>query len=146
MGKYIKLSKEPAQNNHINAKLQRENFEQNGNDKLVFVSIKNLQNSYQCFSEWTKSEMSKFWDFNRRIHQMTWQNIYDTANTGKNKRGMAYTSIPRSKYKSIYYIKNLSKDIDFFELRVDGELRVHGFREKSIFQLCLLDREHTICK
>jgi hypothetical protein len=32
-----------------------------------------------------------------------------------------------------------------FELRINGKIRVHGFREKSVFYLCMLDREHRIC-
>jgi len=41
--------------------------------------------------------------------------------------------------------KSLDDQIELFELRVDNEKRVHGFRMKSIFYLCWLDRGHKIC-
>jgi hypothetical protein len=125
---------------------EEEAFERKGDDKQVFISIKELQNSYQCFSKWTEKEMSKFWDFNRRLHQMTWQDVYDSANRGGDKRGLAYTTIPRKNYSLISHIQNLSKDIVMFELRIDAELRVHGYRNLSVFYLCVLDRDHKICK
>lgn len=119
-------------------------IELNGDDKLVFVSIKNLQNKFQCFSEWSKIEMNKFWNFNDSIHKMTWRQVLQTASKGKNKRGLAYTVIPREKYKGINFLKDLDKNISIFELRIDDKIRVHGFRECSIFHLCVLDKNHKI--
>lgn len=119
-------------------------IELNGDDKLVFVSIKNLQNKFQCFSEWSKIEMNKFWNFNDSIHKMTWSQVLQTASKGKNKRGLAYTVIPREKYKGISFFKDLDKSISIFELRIDDKIRVHGFRECSIFHLCVLDKNHKI--
>ena len=123
-----------------------EKTEETGNDKLVFMSIKNIQSSCECFSKWTKDEMKKFWTFNESLHRKTWKDVYASASQGADKRGLAYTIIPRNKYEHISFMNNLSKDITLFELRVDNEMRVHGFRDKSIFYLCLLDREHKITK
>lgn len=123
-----------------------EKLEQTGNDKKVFISIKNLQNNFECFSDWTKVEMNKFWKFNQQIHQKTWTDVYATANKGEDKRGLAYTVMPHKLYEHISFMKALSPDITLFELRVDDEIRVHGFRDKTVFYLCLLDREHKISK
>jgi hypothetical protein len=90
--------------------------------------------------------MKKFWSLNEKIHKMTWQDVYNSANKGEDKRGLAYTPLPREKYKSIAYIKNLSKDIDLFELRVDGGMRVHGYRQNAVFYICVLDKKHEICR
>lgn len=133
-GKFIK--------NHTD--ISPSEIELNGDDKLVFVSIKNLQNNFQCFSDWSKIEMNKFWNFNDSIHKMTWSQVLQTASKGKNKRGLAYTVIPREKYKNISFFKDLDKSISIFELRIDNKIRVHGFRECSIFHLCVLDRKHEI--
>lgn len=119
-------------------------FDKNGNNTYVFISIKNIQHHYQCFSEWTKGELSKFWKFNKRLHGMTWQQVYATASS-EDKRGMAYTVIPREKYGANEFVSNLDKEIKMFELRVDGEMRVHGYRLNATFFLCFLDREHKIC-
>lgn len=119
-------------------------FDKNGNNALVFISIKNIQHNYQCFSHWSKVEMSKFWNFNKRLHNMTWQQVYATASKN-DKRGLAYTEIPREKYGANEFISNLDKEITLFELRVDGDMRVHGYRMNATFYLCFLDREHKIC-
>jgi hypothetical protein len=125
---------------------QKEEFEQEGNDKLVFVSIKKLQENFECFSKWTKTDMSKFWKFYKNIHNTTWNDIYKTSNKGENKRGFAYNEISIDKYsKKTSFFKTLSEDKTLFELRVDGKIRVHGFREKSVFYLCILDKDHKIC-
>lgn len=132
---------------HISSNVaQKEIFDQNGNDKFVFISIKNIQYKYECLSDWSKNQIKQFWEFNNRVHKMKWQDVYASASKGKDKRGLAYTIIAREKYKSISFIKDLSKEIDMFELRVDEEIRVHGFRDKSIFYLCVLDRNHKITK
>jgi hypothetical protein len=119
--------------------------EPNWDKETVVLSLKYFQHDKECFSNWRKQELSKFWDFNRRLHQMTWQDVFATASKGAQKRGVAYTVIPRCKYKGVAFIRDMSNDITMFELRVDGVMRVHGFREKQLFHLCLLDRSHSIC-
>lgn len=119
--------------------------EPNWDNKPVILTIKHFQHERECFSDWEKKELSKFWDFSRRLHNMTWRDVYATASKGAGKRGLAYTIVPRNKYSRITFIKDLSSDIKMFELRVDNEMRVHGFREKQFFHLCVLDRTHSIC-
>lgn len=116
------------------------------NNDLVFVSIKNVQNKFECFSDWTATEMAKFWKFNQKLHESTWQQVYETASKGADKRGFALTYINRENYSSIPFIQELSEDIKMFELRIDNTIRVHGFRVDSIFYLCVLDRVHRICQ
>ena len=117
----------------------------NRNNEQVFVSIKEFQNDFECFSDWSSAEMSKFWNFNNKLHNATWQQVYSTSSTGANKRGFALTYIPKENYPSNQFINNLSEDIKMFELRVDDKMRVHGFRIEQYFYLCYLDREHKIC-
>lgn len=145
--KYIKRKTSVDKNNLIkrNTDVIEEEIEQTGNDKRVFVSIKNIQHQYQCFSSWNKNDMNKFWAFNEKVHNMTWAQIFKTG--GKNKKtGIACTTIPRDRYKNIPFIKSLSKDISMIELRIDNKIRVHGFRINSVFYLCVLDKNHDITK
>ncbi|KAA6323513.1 hypothetical protein EZS27_027054 [termite gut metagenome] len=146
MSKKIKNSGNDISTNgrkYIKTEFEKEEFEKEGDDKLIFVSIKNLQESFECFSDWNKKEMKKFWDFNRGIHKIRWDDLHKSG--GKEKTGWGYTLIPRDKYKRISFFETISKDKNIFELRVDNKMRVHGFREKSVFYLCVLDREHRIC-
>lgn len=115
------------------------------NNDPVFISIKNVQSQFECFSEWSAQEMAKFWNFNQKLHESTWQQVYDTSSKGKDKRGFALTYIKRENYSTIPFIQGLSDEINIFELRVDDTIRVHGFRVANIFYLCLLDRTHRIC-
>ncbi len=118
-------------------------YEHEGNDSKVFLSIRHLQVNYQCFSDWSKAEMKDFWSFNSLIHDYTWQDVYATARK-KKKNGIAYTIIPIKKYPNSAFKKQLSPDVTLFELRISQVARAHGFRDKSIFYLCWLDRNHEI--
>lgn len=115
----------------------------NGDDLKVIISFIHLQNSYQCFSEWSKTDMESFWNFYKKIHEITWQQVY--ASSGKSqKTGLGYTKISIDKYPSPVFKEQLSEDITIFELRVNQKSRVHGFRNKAVFYICWLDRNHTI--
>lgn len=118
-------------------------FEKDGNSSSVLISFKHIQHEFQCFSDWSKSEMKDFWNFNAKLHEYTWQDVYATSRK-KNKTGFAYTEIPFKKYPGSEFKEKLSKDITLFELRVNQKIRVHGFRLKSVFFLCWLDRNHEI--
>jgi len=49
----------------------------------------------------------------------------------------------KSRLKSVE--KEISEDINFFELRVNQDkLRVHGFQSQSAFFLVVLDRNHEV--
>jgi hypothetical protein len=41
---------------------------ENGDDFKVIISFIHLQNSYQCFSDWSKQEMNDFWNFYKKMH------------------------------------------------------------------------------
>ncbi|MGL5014811.1 MAG: MAG6450 family protein [Bacteroidales bacterium] len=116
--------------------------ESDSDDAHVLMSIKYLQHDFQCFSDWESKEMKAFWGFNKKLHDHTWKQIYQTAST---KKGLAYDKISYDKYPESDFKKELSKDHTLFELRVTDKARVHGFRIKGIFYLCWLDRNHEIC-
>lgn len=120
-----------------------EDIESNGNEKNVFISIKHLQSNFECFCDWSKSDMGFFWNFNNFLHSLTWEQVYSTSRKNY-KAGVAYTVISRSRYIKIPFIKSLSPEITMFELRVSDRIRVHGFRDKSIFNLCILDKDHRL--
>lgn len=116
---------------------------ENGDDSKVIISFIHIQNNYQCFSDWSKQEMNEFWGFYKKLHQYTWQQVYLTSGKTQ-KNGIAYTVIPTSKYPNKDFKENLSEDITIFELRVTQKGRVHGFRNKAVFYICWLDRNHEI--
>jgi hypothetical protein len=116
-----------------------------GDSAFVFTSLRFIQHNYQCFHEWTKSEMREFWNFNSSIHEKTWTIVYGTATKNKrSKSGLAYTTMAVNKYPNPEFKKQLSPDITIFELRVSRKIRVHGFRADSIFYICWLDKGHSI--
>jgi len=114
-----------------------------GNDNSVFVSIKHVQHSFQCFSVWSHPEMKEFWNFSDKIHNQTWQQVYSSSGK-KDKAGLGYTTINLNQYPESEFKSKFSPDITVFELRVTQKARVHGFRLKSVFFICWLDKNHEI--
>ena len=126
-----------------NVSLLSSDFAIVGNAAKVFLSLRFTQHSFQCFSDWDKMDMNCFWNFNKDIHEKTWQQVLDTSGKS-NKTGLAYTEIPKEKYPNPEFKSSLSKDVTIFELRLSSKIRVHGFRHKSILYLCWLDKNHEI--
>lgn len=117
---------------------------EDGDRASLFVSIRFVQHSFECFSDWDKTEMKAFWAFLEKAHQYTWQMIKNQS--GKfDKTGLAYTEIDIKQYPDCDFKKNLSPEITLFELRVTQKIRVHCFRDKSICYVCWLDKNHRIC-
>jgi hypothetical protein len=137
------LPKEPS---YINKDVTLlDSWKVEGDSAKVFVSIRFIQYSYQCFSEWSKPEMQSFWSFSEKIHNTTWRQVLQTSGKGENKSGFGYTPINIDNYPSEAFKKNLSPDITVFELRVTQKARVHGFRNRSVFYIFWLDKDHKIC-
>ncbi len=119
-------------------------WRQEGNNAHILLSIRFLQHDHECFSDWGKTDMKAFWYFQSKLHRFTWQQTYDTSRK-TDKSGLGYTKIPRDNYPDTEFKKSLGDEIELFELRVDQTKRVHGFRVRSIFYLCWLDKGHKIC-
>jgi hypothetical protein len=115
-----------------------------GDNAQVFVSIRFVQFDFQCFSDWQKVEMKAFWDFIDKVHSKTWSQIYATGGK-KEKTGLAYTPLPIERFPDGSFKNQLDPQINLFELRIDQQKRVHGFRYKSVFYICWLDKNHEIC-
>jgi hypothetical protein len=110
-------------------------------DAPIFVSLRFVDNQFECLFDWDKGQMNDFWGFQRDVHKLTWRQLKQQSGS----TGFGYTIIPCSLYPASGIRNELSEDINFFELRVNQKARVHGFRIKSIFYLCWLDRNHQIC-
>lgn len=119
-------------------------WQQEGNHAFIQLSIRFLQHDHECFSDWRKTDMKVFWHFQTKLHKFTRQQVYDTSRK-TDKSGLGYTRIPRINYPKSDFKKSLGDEIELFELRIDQTRRVHGFRMKSVFYLCWLDKGHRIC-
>jgi hypothetical protein len=116
------------------------------NQEPPYISLKYFQPSFQCFSKWQNNELKSFSKFVEKLRMTSWDQIYKTSGKIGHKSDFGYT--PHKNTKNLPNIKQLdmiiSPDITFFELRVTGKVRVHGFRMQSAFFLVWLDREHEI--
>lgn len=116
-----------------------------------YVALKYYKSDWQCFSEWESQELKEFSSFVELLQSYTWEQVYNTGNK-KSKHGFAYTKyeisdIKSEKFKGILneVKKEISEDINFFELRVNQKkLRVHGFQSQAVFFLVALDRNHEV--
>lgn len=119
---------------------------EDGRDR-PYVNLKYYWPDHECFSEWEAHKLKSFSSFCRKITKMRWSDIYATGGAVGHKTGLGYTPhknpdiLPRNPE-----LNALSPDLTWFELRIDGESRVHGFRVKDAFFLVLLDQGHAIYK
>lgn len=112
-----------------------------------YVSLRYFDPSFQCLSEWTSDELRAFSGMIESLRGMTWDDIYRTGGKLGNKTGVGYTvHKDASRLPNSRRLEKLSPDLTFFELRVTGRARVHGFRTKSVFFLVWLDRNHDVYK
>ncbi len=148
----VSLSGKAMRTNVYLTDIERKVFgiSQNGREEKSrahpYISLKYFQPSFQCFSEWQSHELKAFSRLAEKLRETSWEQIYRTAGKIGGKSGFGYT--PHKNTKKLPNMSRLellvSQDITFFELRVTGEARVHGFRMKSAFFLVWLDRRHGI--
>ena len=113
---------------------------------VAHVSLKYFCPTYQCLSKWTQDDLEALSGFVGKVNQRTWVQIYETAGSLGNKKGLGYTPHKdRNILPSSPAVASISEDITFFELRVTERARVHGFRSGPAFFLCFLDKDHAIC-
>lgn len=121
--------------------LERAALGQEGDSGAVaFVALKYYRPEHQCLSQWTADELRAFSAFCRKLAQMTWQQIVQTG--GRNKTGVGWTPVPRDQLPSTSFLRAISEDISWMELRVTQVARVFGFRAGHAFFLVFLDRGH----
>jgi len=110
------------------------------NNFQAYIALKYYDKSFECLSEWDKDELVCLSNTIEKINKMNWNQIHTDG-------GLRYKSIDDSKDIPLNNIKRIiSKDIKFYELRVNQKARIVGFRIESTFFLCWLDRNHRICK
>lgn len=120
-------------------------FISEGSNIPAYVYLKYFDHQFECFSDWQADELKQFSQFINKLRQTSWQNIYKSAGRPGNKKGLGYTIHKNTEIlPNENLVKILSPDVTFFELRVSGSMRVHGFRQKSVFFLIWLDRKHRI--
>ena len=125
---------------------QLDGWKNNDSNANILVSLRYVQNSFECFSSWSRDEMNLFWDFQERISNCTWREVYSTASKGAGKTGFAYTVTQKSDYSVVKSHGGLSADITLFELRLSEQARVHGFRHNALFYILWLDKDHRVFK
>jgi hypothetical protein len=142
----INAAENKTKNVYLNKNLTvLDSWKENGNQANIFLSLRFIQFDHQCFSEWGKEEMKKFWLFQEQLHNHSWQQLY--SQSGKTqKTGFGYTNIEKSQYPNSIFRNQLSDDITLFELRIDNKIRIHGFRHESFFYAFWLDKNHDLLK
>jgi hypothetical protein len=114
-------------------------------EETAYVNLKYYRHEHQCLSSWDEDQLKSFSAFCRKITQIGWKAIYKTAGAPGDKNGFGYTVHKNhAKLPANPDLGAVSPDLTWFELRVSGEARVHGFRCKEAFFLVFLDRQHEI--
>lgn len=133
---------------NVNLKLKEAallSLSNNSDNDTAYVNLKYYRHEHQCFSEWDVDQLKALSAFCRKITQISWTDIYRTGGKAGNKTGLGYTPHKdRRALPEAPELREISPDLTWFELRVTGEARVHGFRCKSAFFLVFLDRQHEV--
>ncbi len=109
------------------------------------VNLKYYWPDHQCFSDWQPDELKGFSRFCRTMAQMRWQDIYRSGGGSGHKSGLGYTPHKNPSVLPEHPdLSQFSPDLTWFELRVSGKARVHGFRVREAFFLVFLDRSHAV--
>jgi hypothetical protein len=111
---------------------------------VAYVVLRYFHAAHQCFSEWTRDELRAFSEFNRKVSSLSWQQIYSSGGKGGGKSGLGYTAHDGAALPPMPFVRSLSEDIGWCEMRVTQKARVHGFRAGQGFFLVLLDRNHEV--
>lgn len=120
-------------------------LQKDGGRERPYVNLRYYRPDHQCLSAWEKAKLQAFSSFCIQITQMRWSDIYATGGKAGSKTGLGYTVhknhdvLPNNKE-----LEEFSPDLTWFELRIDGESRVHGFRVKDAFLLVYLDQGHDV--
>jgi hypothetical protein len=113
--------------------------QQRESEEPIYVVLKYYDHSHECFSAWSKDELSEFSSFVDKLRKQSWANIAAGARPKPCNPKLARNGA-RERLERVH--NQLSKDIQFIELRVSKRARVHGFRLRDAFFLVLLDRDH----
>ena len=148
LGKVARKQAEASDEKNVSLKLREAallSLSDGSNNDTAFVNLKYYRHEHQCLSSWTAEELRSFSAFCRKVTQTSWTSIYKTAGAPGDKQGLGYTVHKNTKVlPDNPDLEKFSPDLTWFELRVTGEARVHGFRCKSAFFLVFLDRQHEI--
>lgn len=115
-----------------------------GPEAVPYVALKYYRPDHECFSEWTAGELRSFSDLCRKMCSATWPMIYRSGGSSGNKTGFGYTPYEVDRIPDPRLPIAISEDVNWFELRVGGKARVHGFRAGQAFFLVFLDRNHRL--
>lgn len=127
--------------------LRKETDPDKDRDCKAYVNLKYYRPDHQCFSDWKPKELEAFSQFCVKIARTDWTDIYRMGGKPGQKTGMGYTPHRNlSVLPTSPELDNLSKDLTWFELRIDRRVRVHGFRIINAFFLVFLDHDHEIYK
>ena len=108
-------------------------------DEAADVSFKYFQRTHQCLSVWASAELKALSKFFTKMAGMTWPAIMQDT-------GLRFTPhkdrnrLP-GKGKFLDQYEEVKKS---FELRVEDDARVHGFRRGNTFYLVWLDKNHEV--
>ena len=121
--------------------------EPNENLQTPYLVLKYLDIDSECFSSWSKQDLSDFGNLVKKMKQMTWGQLRKQGGKNGNKVGLGFTAHKNQPDSNSYDRLGISKDIDnFSELRVNQKARLHGFRVNSAFFAVWLDKDHQYFK
>lgn len=109
------------------------------------ISLKYYDPKHECLSAWQAADLRAFSSTVEKLRAQTWIQVLQSGGRSGQKVGLGCTKhrdsrrLPRFRWAD-----KISRDLDFYELRVTERARIHGFNVGAVFFVTWLDRNHQI--
>lgn len=108
------------------------------NKGSVSISLRYFRRQCECFSDWEKSELSKFASTLEKLRNYTAEQLKVTKSLCDRHKGAPDEA-------RFAFPNDVSPEQTLYEIKVDpsNKLRAHGFFVDQVYFLLWLDREHA---
>lgn len=115
----------------LNTSLNDINYDER-KGKLAFSSACNRR----CLiSDWQKSELENLIETFKKFESIEWKKIYDDSGLNWERNSHIAIKLPKS----------FPKDAKLHSIRVNGKMRLYGYRVQEFFYIVWFDKNHEVC-
>jgi hypothetical protein len=105
----------------------------------VSISLRYYQQRAECWSDWQQRDLK---GFSKIIDLLRQQTVKELQGRGEGGTPACKDHKAPCKVAGFVRPKDVSEDMQFYEIHVHGKARLHGFFVESVFFLVWLDRSH----
>lgn len=129
--KKIKSNATNLKDSKIDTSLKDINYDER-KGRLAFSSVCNKK----CLiSDWQKDELGILIDTFKKIESIEWKEIFNDSGLNWERNSHIALKLP----------KNFPPDAKLHSIRVNGKMRLYGYRAQEFFYIVWFDKNHEVC-